>query len=110
MTVPVFGDSVRHEHRDRTPRRRAQHADEVAPAAVQLGRKAYAAGWVVDAYFRELHDGVQWSIIAFARGTGERAVGVWRRPAGGKWLFRAAAHGPGRVPIGAARLKSLILD
>ncbi len=110
MTIPVSGDEVRHDEPDRVPRRRAHLESEIAPAALKLGRKAHAAGWVVDAYFRELHDGVQWSIIAFARDTGERAIGVWRKPVGGKWLFRAAAHGPDRVPVGAKRLQELVSD
>jgi hypothetical protein len=108
LRVPVTEVTERVQE-DRVPRRRAESAEELAGAATTLGRKALSYGFVVDAYFRELHDGVQWSILAFARDTGERGIGVWRRTAGGKWTFRSAAWGASRTPVSAARLKELIM-
>ena len=108
MQVPVIEESANAAQEDLVPRRRAQCAEEVAGAATTLGRRAVSTGYVVDAYYRELHDGAAWSILAFARHSGERGIGVWRRPAGGKWAFRSAAWGAGRVPVSAPRLKELI--
>lgn len=107
LVVPAPAATKERAPEDRVPRREAMKLEEIAPAALKVGKKAATAGVDVVPYFRELHDGTWWTILRMEHGE-FRAIAVWRRPAGGTWSFRAAAVD--RVPVGAKRLGELLSE
>lgn len=68
----------------RVPARYTESLDEIAPAALRLGKRASAAGWTVDPWYAVSGAGAEKSMLALRRGE-LRAVATWDRPEGGTW-------------------------
>lgn len=97
----------------RVPARLAESADEVAPAAMRLGKRAAGAGWAVDAWWWVAHDGTETSALVLQREGGQRGFASWDRSPGGRWATAGAlawSHGDRPHKVGVKLLADLLGD
>lgn len=94
----------------RVPARYTQALTEICPAAMKLGQKAAAAGWVVDPWYWVAADGTETSALVM-RLDERRALATWDRKPGATWRTSGASgwlRGDRPHKLGVKRLTELL--
>lgn len=74
----------------RVPARYTTSLDEIAPAAMRVGKAAAAVGWAVDPWYAVDHDGTEAGALIMRHDDGRRVLALWTRTPGATWRTAGA--------------------